>query len=219
MQNRRRHKTAIMKKAMFFCWLFSVQLLHAQAPDLSVLQLKAPDKFSTAFKTNKGEFIIEVYRSWSPLGADRIYQLVKSGFFSNALFFRVEPDFVVQFGISANYAANRFWDPRKLPDEPALQKNSKGTIAFARGGRNDRATQIFINTADNAKLDTAFRNGVKGYTPFGKVVKGIEVIARLNGRYGKKPATIQDSLYKYGNSYFEQAFPGLDKIISATILK
>lgn len=208
-----------MKKALFVCLLFSIQCIFAQTPDLSVLQLKAPEKFKAVFKTSKGEFIIEVYRKWSPLGADRIYQLIKSGFFSNALLFRVEPDFVVQFGISANYAANRFWDPRKLQDEPALQKNSRGTISFARGGRNDRATQIFINMADNTKLDTAFRNGVKGYTPFGKLVKGEEVIARLNGRYGKKPATIQDSLYKYGNAYFEQAFPGLDKIVSATILK
>ena len=208
-----------MKKALFICLLFSFQLLLAQAPNVSVLQLKSPEKFSATFKTSKGDFIIEVYRKWSPMGADRIYQLIRSGFFSNALFFRVEPDFVVQFGISANYAANRFWDPRKLPDEPALQKNSKSTIAFARGGRNDRATQIFINMADNAKLDTAFRNGVKGYTPFGKVVKGMDVITRLNNRYGKKPATIQDSLYKYGNAYFEQTFPGLDKIISATILQ
>ncbi len=208
-----------MKRALFFYLLLSFQFLYAQAPDLSVLKVKAPEKFSASFKTNKGDFIIEVYRKWSPMGADRIYQLIKSGFFSNALFFRVEPDFVVQFGISANYAANRFWDPRKLSDEPALQKNSKGTLSFARGGTNDRATQIFINIADNAKLDTAFRNGVKGYTPFGKVVKGLDVIARLNSRYGKKPAMIQDSLYKYGNGYFEKAFPGLDKIISATILK
>jgi cyclophilin family peptidyl-prolyl cis-trans isomerase len=135
------------------------------------------------------------------------------------LFFRVEQNFVVQFGVSANYAANRFWDPRKLPDEPALQKNTKGTIAFARGGRNNRATQLFINMADNAKLDTTFRNGVKGYTPVAKVISGMEVVAGLNGRYGKKPAAIQDSLYKYGNPYFEQAFPGLDKIISVSILK
>ena len=212
-------KTANMKRALFLCWLFSIQILNAQAPDLSVLQVKSPETFTASFKTNKGEFIIEVYRKWSPLGADRIYQLIKSGFFSNALFFRVEPDFVVQFGISANYAANRFWDPRKLSDEPAFQKNTKGTISFARGGRNDRATQIFINMVDNVKLDTAFRNGVKGYTPIAKVVKGMNVVAALNGYYGKKPATIQDSLYKYGNHYFEQAFPGLDRILSATILK
>ncbi len=208
-----------MKKIAVFCLLFFLNDSYAQAPAPSFLLLKAPEIFKAGFKTNKGEFVIEVYRGWSPLGADRMYQLVSSGFFSNALFFRVEQNFVVQFGISANYAANRFWDPRKLLDEPALQKNTKGMISFARGGRNDRATQIFINMADNAKLDTAFRNGVKGYTPFAKVIKGMDVVARLNGNYGKKPALIQDSLYKYGNPYFEKVFPGLDKIVSASIIK
>ena len=208
-----------MKKALVLCLFFYTILSIAQAPGISVLQLKAPETFKAAFKTNKGEFVIEVYRKWSPLGADRIYQLVKSGFFSDALFFRVEQNFVVQFGISANYAANRFWDPRKLPDEPALQKNTRGIVSFARGGRNDRTTQIFINMADNMKLDTAVRNGIKGYTPVAKVVKGMEVLGRLNSRYGKAPAVIQDSLYKYGNRYFEQQFPGLDKILSAAIIK
>lgn len=208
-----------MKKALVLCLLFYTILSIAQAPGISVLRLEAPETFKAVFKTNKGEFVIEVYRKWSPLGADRIYQLVKSGFFSDALFFRVEQDFVVQFGISANYAANRFWDARKLPDEPALQKNTRGIISFARGGRNNRTTQIFINMADNVKLDTAVRNGIKGYTPVAKVVKGMEVLARLNSRYGKAPAVIQDSLYKYGNRYFEQQFPGLDKILSAAIIK
>lgn len=208
-----------MKKVLVLCLLFYTILSIAQAPGISVLQLKAPETFKAAFKTNKGEFVIEVYRKWSPMGADRIYQLLKSGFFSDALFFRVEQNFVIQFGISANYAANRFWDPRKLPDEPALQKNSRGIVSFARGGRNDRATQIFINMADNMKLDTAVRNGIKGYTPVAKVVKGMEVLARLNNRYGKAPAVIQDSLYKYGNRYFERQFPGLDKIFSAAIIK
>lgn len=208
-----------MKKALVLCLLFYTILSIAQAPGISVLQLKAPETFKAAFKTNKGEFVIEVYRKWSPLGADRIYQLVKSGFFSDALFFRVEQNFVIQFGISANYAANRFWDSRKLPDEPALQKNTRGIVSFARGGRNNRATQIFINMTDNVKLDTAVRNGIKGYTPVAKVVKGMEVLARLNSRYGKAPAVIQDSLYKYGNRYFEQQFPGLDKILSAAIIK
>ena len=208
-----------MKKIAVLCLFFFFTDLHAQAPAASVLLLKAPETFKAIFKTSKGEFVIEVYKKWSPLGADRIYQLVSSGFFSNALLFRVEQNFVVQFGISANYAANRFWDPRKLPDEPALQKNTRGTISFARGGKNDRATQLFINMADNAKLDSAFRNGVTGYTPVAKVIKGIDVLVRLNAGYGKKPATVQDSLYKYGNPFFERVFPGLDKIISASIIK
>ena len=99
------------------------------------------------------------------------------------------------------------------------QKNSKGIISFARGKQNDRATQLFINITDNPKLDTSTRGGVLGYTPVAKVVTGMEVVKKLNGKYAKAPALIQDSLYKYGNYYFEERFPGLDKIIRARIIK
>lgn len=209
-------KKLLLISVVSFLW---ITISFAQAPDPAVLKLKSPETFKALFKTTKGDFVIEAYRKWSPYGVDRLYQLIKTGFFTSALLFRVEPDYVVQFGVSANYAANRFWDPLKLIDEPAILKNTKGTISFARGGRNNRATQIFINMVNNPKLDTTVRGGVKGYTPVARVVTGMEKIAILNHRYGKKPATIQDSLYKYGNSYFDRQFPGLDKILSATIVK
>lgn len=194
-------------------------IVQAQAPDMSVLKLKAPETFRAVFKTTKGDFIIEAHRKWSPLGVDRLYQLITTGFYKNALLFRVEPLLVTQFGISASYSANRFWDPKKLPDEPRLQKNLKGTISFARGGKNDRATQLFINTANNPQFDNTIKAGVKGYTPIAKVIGGMEIVARFNARYRKQPATMQDSLYKYGNFYFEERFPGLDKIISVSLIK
>lgn len=209
-------KKLLLISVVSFLW---ITISFAQAPDPAVLKLKSPETFKALFKTTKGDFVIEAYRKWSPYGVDRLYQLIKTGFFTSALLFRVEPDYVVQFGVSANYAANRFWDPLKLIDEPVILKNTKGTISFARGGRNNRATQIFINMVNNPKLDTTVRGGVKGYTPVARVVTGMEKIAILNHRYGKKPATIQDSLYKYGNSYFDRQFPGLDKILSATIVK
>ncbi len=210
-----------MKKVLLICIvsLLWISFSSAQVPDHAILKLKSPETFKALFKTTKGDFVIEAYRKWSPYGVDRLYQLIKTGFFTNALLFRVEPDYVVQFGVSANYAANRFWDPLKLIDEPAILKNTKGTISFARGGRNNRATQIFINMVNNPKLDTTVRGGVKGYTPVARVVTGMEKVGMLNHRYGKKPAAIQDSLYKYGNSYFDRQFPGLDKILSATIVK
>ena len=207
-----------MKKLLLLGIVCLITGSFAQAPEIAILQLRAPESFKTSFKTSKGEFIVETYRKWSHMGADRFYQLIKTGFFNNALFFRVELNYVVQFGVSASYSANRFWDARKMPDEPAVTQNKKGIISFARGGRNNRATQLFINMVDNPKLDTLVRNGVKGYTPVARVLKGMEVITMLNGRYGKKPATVQDSLYKYGNPYFENLFPGLDRIISATLL-
>ena len=192
---------------------------QSQAPDNSILKIKAPETFKARFKTSKGEFIIEAYRKWSPLGVDRLYQLIKTGFYDNTLLFRVEHNFVSQFGISDNEQVNRFWDFKKIADEPAKYKNLKGVISFARGGPNTRTTQVFINMVDNPKNDTAFRAGVKGFTPIAKVIKGMEVVGLFNDRYGRSTVPQQDSIYKYGNRYFEKRFPGLDKILSALIIK
>ena len=198
---------------------FSLGIAATQVPGASTLKIKSPETFRALFKTNKGAFVIEAKRKWSSTGVDRLYQLIKTGFYDNSLFFRVEQNFVVQFGIADSEDLNRFWDPKKLPDDPIQQQNRKGMISYAHGKRNDRCTQLFINVVDNLKLDTVIRGGVKGYTPVAKVIKGMNIIALLNGRYGKQPGLIQDSLYKYGNRYFEKKFPGLDRIITARIIK
>lgn len=210
-----------MRKPLILLLLLFIFLSkhYAQQPDYILLQVKAPEYFKAEFKTSKGSFVIEANRKWSPMGVDRLYQLISSGFFTNSLFFRVEQNYVVQFGIASTRSINRFWDPKKLVDEAAQLKNTKGTLSFARGGRNERATQLFINTVNNPKLDTISRAGVTGYTPVARVISGMEIVAKLNGQYGKKPATVQDSLYKYGNIYFEQHFPRLDRIVSVSIIK
>jgi cyclophilin family peptidyl-prolyl cis-trans isomerase len=209
----------IRRWCLFFFLAVAGTFIRAQSLDASVLKIKAPETFRAVFTTTRGDFEIEAYRKWSPLGVDRLYQLISTGFYNKALLFRVEPGFVVQFGVSASRTANRFWDPKKLPDEPMLQKNTKATISFARGGRNERATQIFINLSDNTKLDTVTRGGIKGYTTVARVTKGMQTIQRFYAGYGKQPIQIQDSLYKYGNFYFEERFPQLDQIIHARIVK
>jgi cyclophilin family peptidyl-prolyl cis-trans isomerase len=192
--------------------------LHAQVSDASILQRKAPGIFHAVFHTTKGNFTIEVPRSWSPHGADRLYQLIISGFFTNSYFYRVESGFVAQFGIAATTAINRFWDPLKIPDDPMLLKNTQGTLSFARIGKNSRSTQLFINLADNKKLDVMSRNGLTGYTPVARIVSGFPVVQQLYAGYQKAPQLLQDSLYKYGNSYFVKRFPHLDKILKVDIL-
>ena len=82
------------------------------------LKAKAPDVFKAQFTTTKGDFVVEVHRDWAPLGADRFYNLVKNGFFTNAAFFRVVPGFIVQFGLNANPAVNQAWENAKIPDDP-----------------------------------------------------------------------------------------------------
>ncbi|GAC1532218.1 MAG: hypothetical protein NVS3B15_12250 [Sediminibacterium sp.] len=187
-------------------------------PDAAVLRLKAPETFKAVFKTTKGDFVVEAYRKWSPLGVDRLYQLLKTGFYNNNLLFRVEPGYVIQFGISDQKAINHFWNRRKLPDEPPLHKHLKGVVAFARGMANSRATQLFINAVDNPMLDTVVRKKVKGYSPVAKVISGMNVVAGLCSIYGRSTLPFQDSVYKYGNRYMDKKFPGLDRIISARII-
>src|SRR5271157_336546 len=75
----------------------------------ALLKARAPENFKARFTTTKGDFVVEVHRDWSPLGADRFYNLVKNGFFNDAHFFRVVSGFVVQFGLSPSPAVNKVW--------------------------------------------------------------------------------------------------------------
>lgn len=192
---------------------------QAQVPNVVLLKRKAPESFQVLFTTTKGNFILEAYRRWSPLGVDRLYQLVISGFYNQNMIYRVESNYVVQFGISDKFELNFFWDTKKIADEPVLQKHKKGIVAFARDVANSRATQLFINMVDNPTLDTTIRSGVKGFSPIGKIIKGMDVVSKFNAQYGKRIAPIQDSIYLYGNVYLQENFPGLDQIISAKIIR
>jgi peptidyl-prolyl cis-trans isomerase A (cyclophilin A) len=192
---------------------------QAQVPNIALLKRRAPESFQVLFTTTKGNFILEAYRRWSPLGVDRLYQLVLSGFYNQNMIYRVEPNYVVQFGISDKFELNLFWDTKKIVDEPVLQKHKKGIVAFARDVANSRATQLFINMVDNPTLDTTVRSGVKGFSPIGKIIKGMDVVSKFNAQYGKRIAPIQDSIYLYGNMYLQENFPGLDQIISAKVIR
>src|ERR1700675_621594 len=108
------------------------------------LRGKAPDVFKAEFTTTKGNFVVEVHRAWAPLGADRFYNLVRGGFFSDAAFFRVVPNFMVQFGLSANPAVNKAWANTNFRDDLVKESNKRGYITFAKTGAPDsRSTQLF----------------------------------------------------------------------------
>jgi cyclophilin family peptidyl-prolyl cis-trans isomerase len=200
---------------LLFVSLFSlpVNLLRGQGfPDTTILQVIAPDTFRAVCTTTKGEFIIEAVREWSPQGVDRLYQLITSGFYNNNCLFRVQPEYVVQFGISDNPGANTFWDKRPIPDEPVVGHNLKGVISYARDGKTTRTAQLFINKKDNYKLDTIDYNGLRGFPPVARIVSGFEVVEAFNSQYGFEPANHQDSVMLKGNAYWEEKFPGMDYI-------
>src|ERR1700683_3793895 len=106
------------------------------------LQEKAREAYDVEFSTTKGNFTVHVTRAWAPLGADRFYNLVKHEYFTDAAFFRVVPNFIVQFGLSADPKVNTVWRSTNFKDDPVSQSNKPGTITFATAGPNTRTTQL-----------------------------------------------------------------------------
>ena len=177
----------------------------------------APDSFRVKFVTTKGDFTVDVTRAWAPRGADRFYRLVTDGYFKDIRFFRVLPGFMAQFGMSGNPALSAKMDGLRIPDDPVTQSNKRGMVTFATAGPNTRSSQFFINYVDNAPLDP------QGFAPFGKVVDGMKTVDALYGGYGEGPPSgvgpNQDSIRLKGNEYLQRAFPKLDYIKSARIVK
>ena len=187
-------------------------------PEAAFWRTPTPPEFRARFETTRGFFLIEVHRDWAPRGADRFYHLVKAGFFDDSRFFRVVPEYIAQFGIPGDPAVTRVWRDRTFPDDPEREKNLRGTIAFAMKGPDDRRTQLYINLRDNA------RNDGQGFAILGRVVKGMEVVDSLYAGYGETSgggmrAGRQQRLLEEGNAYLDQAFPKLDRILRARIVR
>jgi len=183
-------------------------------------KLKAPDLFKVKVETSKGPFTMEVHRDWAPVGADRFYNLVKLGFYDQAVFFRVvrtPRPFMAQVGFNADPKVSAAWDHATIPDDPVKQSNTRGMVSFAKtNAPNSRTTQFFINYSKNNYLDGY------GFAPFAKVVSGMDVVDSLYAGYGegaprgKGPA--QDRIAREGNSYLETEYPKLDRILKMQIL-
>ena len=199
-------------------YLFSNLLFGQFRADSTILQETSPETFKVRVNTTKGSFVFKAHRSWSPLGVDRLYQLVKSGFYNNNSLFRVQTGYVVQFGISDNKKANDFWDKHPIRDEKVIKGNLKGTLSFARDGADSRTAQLFINLKDNFKLDTINFNGLRGFPPVAEIIDGFEVVESFYSGYGFEPANHQDSIMLYGNNYVRRHFPEVDYILSAEII-
>jgi peptidyl-prolyl cis-trans isomerase A (cyclophilin A) len=180
--------------------------------DPAKLTGQAPETFQAQFDTTKGKFTIEVTRSLAPNGADRFYNLVRSGYFTDVEFFRVVPGFMCQFGIHGDPNVSAKWRDANIPDDPVKGSNTRGTITFATAGPNTRTTQLFINFGNNTGLDG------QGFSPFGKVTEGMDVVDKINSEYGENPPDEQGHVQMEGNAYLKKNFPNLDYIKSATIV-
>ncbi len=169
----------------------------------------APDVFRVTFECTNGEFVVECYKDWAPLGVERFYQLVREEFFDNTGFFRVVPGFVVQFGLAADPEVTAEWRVKPLQDDPVQETNAPGTLTFATSGPNSRTTQLFINLGNNARLDDM------GFAPFGRVVEGMDVVESINDQYRERPQ--QPLIMREGTSYLRANFPEMDFINTARL--
>jgi peptidyl-prolyl cis-trans isomerase A (cyclophilin A) len=180
------------------------------------LRATAPSVYDVEFHTTKGNFVVRVTRAWAPRGADRFYNLVEHHFFDGAAFFRVLAGFVAQFGISPSPRIAAAWANATIPDDPVVKSNLRGTLCFATAGPNTRTTQMFINLGNNARLDTM------GFSPFGEVIEGMNVVDELYSGYGDGPpggqGPSQSLISREGSAYLEKDFPRLDRILSARVL-
>lgn len=192
----------------------SSSLLNPSPADLAQ---PAPDSFKVLFQTSKGRFTVQAFRAWAPMGVDRFYFLAKNEYYDGVRFFRVLPNFVVQFGIHGDPKISKAWRARTIQDDPVKQSNQAGFVTYAMGGPNSRTTQVFVNKRDNGRLDSI------GFAPIGKVIEGMHVVEQLYGGYGEGPprggGPNQETMRTQGNGYLDRQFPRLDSIVKARIVK
>ena len=178
----------------------------------------APDSYKVKLTTTKGDIVIQVTKAWAPNGADRFYNLVKAGFFNEIAFFRVINGFMAQFGIHGNPKVAAAWRDARIQDDPVKESNTKGRVTFATAGPNTRTTQFFINFSDRNKMLDG-----QGFSPFGEVVEGMDVVEKINDEYGEGAprgrGPDQGMAQAKGNEYLKAQFPNLDYIKSATIIE
>jgi homoserine O-acetyltransferase len=179
----------------------------------------APPVSRLRFETSKGVFVLELHRDWGPLGADRLYNLARLGYFTDTRFHRVRAAYIAQWGLHGDSAVNAAWKGRYLRDDPPRSRNTRGTFAFSYEGpgrENTRNTQIYVNLADNPK------NDAEPFTVLGTVVEGMSVLDSLYSGYGEDSGSgmrqgKQAPLERGGNAYMDREFPKLDRIMRVVI--
>ena len=179
----------------------------------------APPVSRLRFETSQGTFVLELHRDWGPLGADRLYNLARLGYFTDTRFHRVRAAYIAQWGLHGDSAVNAAWKGRYLRDDPPRSQNTRGTFAFSYEGpgrEHTRNTQIYVNLADNPK------NDAEPFTVLGTVIEGMAVLDSLYSGYGEDSGSgvrqgKQGPLERGGNAYMDREFPKLDRIMRVTI--
>jgi peptidyl-prolyl cis-trans isomerase A (cyclophilin A) len=197
-------------------YVFMTALLLTACQKKEEPKIVVPEVFRVKFQTSQGDFVVEARRAWAPHGVDRFHELVRTKYFDQGRFFRVVPGFIAQFGVHRDFNVHGKWREYFIVDDPPQQKNLRGTLAYAMSGPTTRATEIFINLADNKALDD------QGFVPFAKVLQGMDVVAKFYAGYGEMrpegkyidPSRVEGE----ANEYLTQRFPNLDFILHTELL-
>lgn len=172
----------------------------------------AMKSFKVKFDTTNGDFTVECFPDWAPLGAARFKEAVEAKVYDDCCIFRVVPGFVIQFGIPGVPAEAAKWEAKSIKDDPVTQSNTVGMVTYATKGKNTRTTQLFVNLGNNANLDTM------GFTPFAKVVEGMDVVKSMESKYQGAPSDDQMAIQAQGNEFLKKKYPDLDYIKRARVV-
>lgn len=222
-RNARREREVIMEESAGF-------------PD-AVVESK---EYRVQFKTTAGSFNVTLDRALSPNGVDRFVELVKDGHFTDMLFYRVLPGFLIQFGVAADPAQQRKWDYTldsngekvwmnpPLADEPNRAKFRAGSISFAGAGENTRSCHLFIAMepygskvlgAGPHETTIGFvEAGSDGRVGLGDGLEVMDRICRKHKHHGyPDTGSLQGALIEHGNAAAAE-YPELDRIESAEMI-
>lgn len=189
-----------------------------RGPTPEELAVRAPDSFVVEVVTSEGPFQVTLHREWSPLAVDRAWLLFSRDWFAGARVYRMVRGFVAQWGFSGEPVRDSLWRDHPVEDEPVVASNRKGTLSFARSGPRSRSFTLYVNLADNLRLDTLEVAGIRGYPPIGVLTAGLDVPQGFYGAY-EDPAPRQDSIAAFGNDYLRRHFPQLDSIVTTRIVR
>lgn len=166
--------------SIFVLFLFSGSIISLAANMFMQPRDNTPVITETVvMETSKGTIEIGLYRNEAPITVENYVNYVNEGFFDGLCFHRVISTFMIQGGgFYPNSTYKQAGDPIQIESTNGL-KNLRGTIAMARSSDPNSATsQFYINVKDNPDLDYPSFDGY-GYTVFGTVVVGLEVVDEI----------------------------------------
>ena len=156
-------------------------LIVAAAPQFHGAEAQAAEPVKVQMTTNKGTIVLQLNRDKAPKTVENFLQYVKDDFYAGTVFHRVIPGFMIQGG-GRDAELNEKETRAPIRNEAGNGlSNTKYTIAMARTGNPHSATsQFFINTGDNVRLDRERSPDGWGYTVFGKVIEGKDVVDKIS---------------------------------------